>query len=258
MDDKFILKDRIFNSRLIVGTGKYPSKEIMVKAIEEAQTEMVTIALRRVDFDNPSDNLAAFIDVKKYTILPNTSGAKTAEEAIRIAMIAREFLNSNWIKIEVVPDSKYLLPDGEETLKATKTLVKEGFYVMPYINADPVLARKLEDGGAVSVMPLGAPIGTNKGLQTKEFIKIIIRESNIPVIVDAGIGKPSDAALAMELGAHAVMINTAIAVANDPIMMASAFRDAVIAGRRGYLAGLATEIDIASPSSSLSWISELQ
>jgi len=257
MSDNFILKDKIFKSRLIIGTGKYPSKEIMVKAIEESHTEMVTIALRRVDFDNPSDNLASFIDTRKYTILPNTSGAKTADEAIRIAMIAREFLNSNWIKIEIVPDSKYLLPDGEETLKATKILVKEGFYVMPYINADPVLARKLEDEGATTVMPLGSPIGTNRGLQTKEFIKIIIRESNIPVIVDAGIGKPSDATLSMELGADAVMINTAIAVANNPIMMAIAFRDAVIAGRTGFLAGLAAESYSASPSSSLNWISKL-
>ncbi len=257
MSDKFILKDREFSSRLIVGTGKYPSKEVMVRAIEDSNAEMVTIALRRVDFNNPSDNLASFIDSKKYTILPNTSGAKSADEAIRIALIAREALNSNWIKIEVTPESKYLLPDGEETLKATKALVKEGFYVMPYINADPILAKKLEDEGAATVMPLGSPIGTNRGLQTREFIRIIVREAKVPVIVDAGIGRPSDAALAMELGADAVMINTAIAVANNPLLMAKAFRDAVIAGRNGYLAGIAAERDIASPSSSLDWVSKL-
>ncbi|OHD14598.1 MAG: thiazole synthase [Spirochaetes bacterium GWD1_27_9] len=256
-DEFFKLGGHNFSSRLIVGTGKFNSKEIMVKAIEATKTQMVTVALRRVDFRNPKDNLLSYIDRKKYIILPNTSGAQTADEAIRIAMIAREAGVSDWIKIEVTPDPRYLLPDGEETLKAAQVLAKEGFKVMPYINADPILAKKLEDAGCVSVMPLGSPIGSNRGLKTLELIKIIIEQSNIPVIVDAGIGKPSDASEAMELGASAVLINTAIATAEDPVLIAEAFHLAVLAGRKGFLSGLPIEKQKAEASSPLDWVSKL-
>ena len=257
MNDDLVMGGRKFSSRLILGTGKFSSKENMIKAIEASGSEMITVALRRVDFDNPEDNLLEFIDKKKYILLPNTSGAQNADEAIRIAMFAREAGISDWIKIEVTPDPVYLLPDGEETLKASKFLVKEGFKVMPYINADPVLAKKLEDAGTVSVMPLGSPIGSNRGLKTLELVKIIIKQSNIPVIVDAGIGRPSDATSAMELGASAVLINTAVATADDPGMIAEAFALSVKAGRMGYLSGLPVEHENASSSSPLDWVSKL-
>jgi thiazole synthase len=257
MDDVLTIAGHRFTSRLILGTGKFSSKEKMAGAIEASGCGMITVALRRVDFDNPEDNLLEYIDRSRYILLPNTSGAQNADEAIRIAMFAREAGISDWIKIEVTPDPVYLLPDGEETLKASKFLVKEGFKVMPYINADPVLAKKLEDAGTASVMPLGSPIGSNRGLKTLELIKIIIRQSDIPVIVDAGIGKPSDAACAMEIGADAVLVNTAIATAGDPELNAGAFAMAVKAGRMGYLSGLPSEKQKADSSSPLDWISRL-
>ncbi|OHD70764.1 MAG: thiazole synthase [Spirochaetes bacterium RBG_16_49_21] len=244
-------------SRLILGTGKFSSRESLQRAIERSEISMITVALRRVDIANPDDTIISAIDTKKYIILPNTSGAQNAEEAVRLARIARASGISDWIKLEVTPDPKYLLPDGEETLKAALILVREGFKVMPYINADPILARKLENAGAVSVMPLGSPIGTNRGLKTIDQIRIIIEQSNVPVIVDAGLGKPSDAAMAMEIGADAVLVNTAIATAGDPAMMAEAFKNAVIAGRMAYRAGLTKESDAASASGTLEWISRL-
>lgn len=256
-NDKLIIANTEFNSRLIVGTGKFPSGKILKEAIEASFAEMITVALRRVNLNNPDDQILSFIDTSKYIILPNTSGAQNADEAIRIARIAKASGISDWIKIEVTPDPRYLLPDGEETLKAVSVLAKEGFKVMPYINADPILAKKLEDAGAVSVMPLGSPIGSNRGIKTIDQIKIIIEQSNIPVIVDAGIGKPSDASLAMEIGADAVLINTAIAVADNPVMIARAFYYAVTAGRMAYLSGLAKESEKASASSTLDWISKL-
>jgi len=256
-DDFLIIADRKFSSRLIIGTGKFASSEELKKSIESSGSEMVTVALRRVNIDDPQDNILSVLDHSKYIILPNTSGAQNAEEAVRLARIARATGISDWIKIEVTPDPKYLLPDGEETLKAAKILIKEGFKVMPYINADPILAKKLEDAGAVSVMPLGSPIGSNRGIKTIDQIKIIIEQSNIPVIVDAGIGKPSDASLAMELGASAVLINTAIAAAGDPSLIAEAFKLAVIAGRMAYLSGLPLESNHAIASSTRDWISKL-
>ena len=257
MQDKFKLGGCDFTSRLIIGTGKFASSQIMKKTIIKSKSEMITVALRRVNLDNPNDNILSVIDSEKYIILPNTSGAQNANEAIRLARLAKASGISDWIKIEVTPDPKYLLPDGEETLKACEVLVKEGFKVMPYINADPILAKKLENIGVVSVMPLGSPIGSNRGIKTLELIKIIIEQSNIPVIVDAGIGKPSDAVIAMEIGADAVLINTAIATANDPVLIAEAFCKAVLAGRKAYLAGLPSESNHAIASSSLDWVSEL-
>lgn len=256
-EDYLIIGSHKFYSRLILGTGKFSSNKVMSESIISSKTEMITVALRRVDLENPDDDILSAIDNNKYIILPNTSGAQNADEAVRLAMIARASGVSDWIKLEVTPDPRYLLPDGEETLKASSILVKEGFKVMPYINADPILAKKLEDAGTVSVMPLGAPIGTNRGIKTYELIKIIIEQSNIPVIVDAGLGKPSDAAIAMEMGADAVLVNTAIATANDPVLMAEAFKNGVIAGRMAYLSGMAPESNTANASSTLEWISKL-
>ena len=256
MNDIFNLGGSVFRSRLILGTGKFSSTETLQKAILASQAQMVTVALRRVNLQNPRDNLLLALERSKITLLPNTSGAQNAEEAIRLARLAKASGVSDWIKLEVTPDPKYLLPDGEETLKAARVLVKEGFKVMPYIQADPILAKKLEESGVVSVMPLGSPIGSNQGLKTLEMLKIIIAESQIPVIVDAGIGKPSEAAFAMELGASAVLINTAIATALDPVRMADAFRMSVEAGRQARLAGLSASQETASASSSLEWISQ--
>lgn len=255
--DTFNLGDTQLASRLIVGTGKFSSSELMMQAIKQTGSSMVTVALRRVDINNPQDNLLSVIDPKEYIILPNTSGAQNAEEAVRLARLAKASGVSDWIKLEVTPDPRYLLPDGEATLRATEILVKEGFKVMPYMHADPILAKKLEEAGAVSVMPLGAPIGTNLGVKTEEFIRIIIEQSNVPVIVDAGLGKPSHAAHAMELGADAVLVNTAIAVAENPVLMGQAFRHAVQAGREAYLAGMGAESLTASASSPVEWISAL-
>jgi thiazole synthase len=243
------IADRKFNSRLIMGTGKFPSKEIMHDAILASSTEIVTVALRRVNLALPSDNLLAFLDPQKYLILPNTSGCKNAKEAIRLAKLSLELGIGNWIKLEVTPDARYLLPDGEETLIAAKALVEEGFVVLPYINADPILAKKLQDIGTATVMPLGAPIGSNLGLQTLAAIKIIVEQATVPVIIDAGIGNPADASLALSLGADAIMLNTAVACALDPVLMAEAFKHATLAGRYGYLAGIASQSHIASASS---------
>ena len=249
--NKLTIHNKTFNSRLLLGTGKFPSPSIMKEAIEASGTEIVTVALRRVDLKNPEDHILNHIDRKKYLLLPNTSGARDAQEAIRLARLAKAAGGGNWLKLEVIPDPRYLLPDSIETLKAAEALVKEGFVVLPYMQADPILAKQLEEVGCATVMPLAAPIGTNKGLKMIEMIKIIIELSNVPVVVDAGLGAPSHAALAMELGADAVLVNTAIATAKDPKLNAEAFKLAVQGGRLGYLSGLARESDSANASSPL-------
>ena len=237
--NKLIIGGREFNSRLFVGTGKFSSNDLMQQAILASESEMVTVAMKRVDMDAPQqDDILTHIRKESIQLLPNTSGVRNAEEAVLAAQLAREAFGTNFIKLEIHPDPKYLLPDPIETLKATEELVKMGFVVLPYIQADPVLCKRLEEVGAATVMPLGAPIGTNKGLRTRDLLEIIIAESRVPVVVDAGIGAPSHAAEAMELGADAVLVNTAIAVAGNPVEMAIAFKEAVIAGRRAYEAGL--------------------
>ena len=238
-------------SRLFIGTGKFASNKIMLSAIEASGAEMVTVALRRVNLDNSHDDMLKAIDRDKYLLLPNTSGARTADEAVRLARLARAAGCGDWIKLEVTPDPRYLLPDPIETLKAAEILVKDGFIVLPYINADPILAKHLEEAGTATVMPLGAPIGSNRGIRTKDSIRIIIENSTVPVVVDAGLGAPSHAAEAMEMGADAVLINTAIAVADDPVQMALAFKMAVQAGRLAYESGLGEVIKTASASSPL-------
>jgi len=232
------IADRSFASRLFMGTGKFGNLNEMSAAIQASGSQLVTVALKRIDQLAVHDELIAAIDLTKIDLLPNTSGARTAEEAVLAAQLAREALETNWIKLEIHPDPRYLLPDPIETLRATEALAKLGFVVMPYIHADPVLCKRLENAGTAVVMPLGAPIGSNKGLLTLDFLEIIIEESNVPVVVDAGIGAPSDAAKAMEIGADAVLVNTAIAVSNNPLYMAEAFKEAVIAGRKAYEAGL--------------------
>jgi thiazole synthase len=250
MNDKLIIAGKEFDSRLFIGTGKFSSNKIMADAIESSGTQMVTVALRRVDIDNPNDNMLAAIDRKKYLLLPNTSGARNADEAVRLARLARAATGINWLKLEVTPDPYYLLPDPIETLKAAEILVKEGFVVLPYINADPVLAKKLQDAGVATVMPLASPIGSNQGLKTKSSLEIIIAQATVPVVVDAGLGMPSHAAEAMEMGADAVLVNTAIAAAKNPVLMADAFKKAVQAGREAFLAGGAEvkqQADASSP-----------
>ncbi len=245
------IHDKEFKSRLFLGTGKYPSNEIMNQAIQESGTEMVTVALRRVDFENAIQrNIVDFIP-KNIQLLPNTSGARTADEAVRIARLSRELLGTNWVKLEVISDNVYLLPDPIETLKAGEILAREDFAVLPYIGADPVLAKRLEDVGVKAVMPLASPIGSNRGLKTIEMLKIIIEMSKIPVVIDAGIGAPSDASLCLELGASSVLVNTAIAVAKDSVKMARAFKIATEAGRLAYESGLGKKLDKASASSPL-------
>jgi len=232
---------REFRSRLIMGTGKFASGEIMAAALAASGCEMVTVALRRVDLSKKGDrfaNILSYIDLSRYVLLPNTSGARTAEEACRLARLGREATQSSWLKLEIHPDPRYLLPDAVETLKAAEILVKEGFTVLPYIHADPVLAKRLEDVGCATVMPLGSPIGSARGIETKASIEIIIEQATVPVVVDAGLGAPSDAAEAMEMGADAVLVNTAVATAADPVRMAAAFRAAVDAGRSAYEIGL--------------------
>ena len=251
MKDSLIIAGNEFKSRLLLGTGKFPSNQILKKSIESSETQIVTVALRRVDLNNPNDDMLSVIDRNKITLLPNTSGARNAEEAIRLSKLARAAGCGNWIKLEVTPEPRYLLPDPIETLKAAEQLVKDGFIVLPYINADPLLAKRLEEVGTATVMPLGSPIGSNKGLKTIDAIKIIIEQSKIPVIVDAGIGTPSHAAEAMELGADAVLVNTAIAIAADPIAIAHAFKLAVEAGRIAKIFGSNTTQDFASASSPL-------
>lgn len=242
---------KTFQSRLFLGTGKFSSAEEMEKAIIASGTEMVTVALKRVDMDNKNDILLEHIRHAHIQLLPNTSGVRNAKEAVFAAQLAREALETNFVKLEIHPDPKYLMPDPIETLKATEELAKLGFIVLPYIHADPVLCKRLEDAGTSAVMPLGSPIGTNKGLKTIDFLEIIIEQSNVPVVVDAGIGAPSDAAKAMELGADAVLVNTAIAVAGNPSQMADAFRIAVQAGRMAYEAKLGPQLKHAEASSPL-------
>ena len=251
MKDTLIIAGRSFNSRLLLGTGKFSSPQVMKKAMEASGTEIVTVALRRVELENPQDSILSAIDTSRYLLLPNTSGARDAAEAVRLARIARAAGCEPWIKLEVTPDPQYLLPDPVETLKAAEILVKDGFVVMPYIQADPILAKRLEDIGTATVMPLGSPIGSNKGVRTRDSIEIIIEMANIPVVVDAGLGAPSHAAEAMEMGADAVLVNTAIAVAGDPEAMAGAFKKGVEAGREAYLAGLGRTQKMAEASSPL-------
>ena len=251
MMDKLTIAGREFASRLLVGTGKFASNAQMVSAMEGSGCEIVTVALRRVDIDNPQDSMLSHIDTGRYLLLPNTSGARDAEEAVRLARLARAAGCEPWVKLEVTPDPYYLLPDPIETFKAAEILVRDGFIVLPYINADPVLAKRLEEIGTATVMPLGAPIGTNKGLRTRDNIAIIIEQATVPVVVDAGLGAPSHAAEAMEMGADAVLVNTALAVSPDPGRMGAAFRKGVEAGREAYLAGLGAQREKAEASSPL-------
>jgi thiazole synthase len=249
--DRLVIAGRSFRSRLMVGTGKFSSHALMAASIEASGAEIVTVALRRVDLEGPREDVLDFVDRQRYWLLPNTSGARDAEEAVRLARLSRAAGLSDWIKLEVTPEPRYLLPDPVETLKAAQILVKEGFTVLPYINADPVLALHLQDAGCATVMPLGAPIGTNRGVKTRDAIGIILERARVPVVVDAGLGAPSHAAEAMELGAHAVLVNTAIAVAGDPLGMARAFALGVEAGRLAYLSGLGAERVTAEASSPL-------
>ena len=249
--DKLKIADREFSSRLMVGTGKFPNNAAMVAAMEQSGCEIVTVALRRVDIDNPEDSMLSHIDRSKYLLLPNTSGARDAEEAVRLARLARAAGCEPWVKLEVTPDPYYLLPDPIETLKAAEILVKDGFTVLPYINADPILAKRLQEIGTATVMPLGAPIGTNKGVRTRDSIAIIIEQAIVPVVVDAGLGAPSHAAEAMEMGADAVLVNTAFAVARNPGAMGAAFKKGVEAVREAFLAGLGEQKDKAEASSPL-------
>lgn len=251
-DQPLRIAGRDFTSRLILGTGKYRNSEEMLAAFEASGAQMITVALRRIDFDDPkSRSILEDVDWTKYTILPNTAGCQTADEAIRVARLSRSMGLSDWIKLEVIPDAKYLLPDPIGTLEAAEILVKEGFTVLPYINADPVLARRLEEVGTATVMPLASPIGSGQGLPDYRQIEIIIEQANVPVVVDAGIGAPSDASLAMELGADACLVNTAIARAASPAAMARAIRLGVDAGRLAYLAGRIPKLPYASASSPL-------
>lgn len=249
-----VIAGRTFHSRLFLGTGKFPSPESMRDALAESGTELVTVALRRADLSGKKDpfaNILEFIDPNRYLVLPNTSGAMNAEEAIRLSRLAAAAGLPKWVKLEIHPDPRYLLPDPIETLKAAEQLVREGFVVLPYINADPVLAKRLQEVGTATVMPLGSPIGSHRGLQTRDQIRIILEQATVPVVVDAGIGAPSHAAEAMELGADAVLVNTAIAVASDPNRMGRAFKQAVEAGRIAYELGLGTPSLTANPTSPL-------
>ncbi len=248
--DRLVIGGQEFDSRLLIGTGKYPSDDMIPDIVNTSGAQIITVALRRVDFEASTDNVMQHIP-DHMQLLPNTSGARNAEEAVRIARLARATGCGNWVKIEAIPDNRHLLPDGHETVRATEILVAEGFVVLPYINADPVVARQLEDAGAAAVMPLGAPIGTNRGLTTREMLQIIIDEIKVPVVVDAGIGKPSQACEAMEMGADACLVNTAIASAADPVAMAGAFAAAIQAGRVAWRAGLGTVGVRASASSPL-------
>jgi len=254
--DTLVIAGQELRSRLFLGTGKYRTDEDMLASLEASGCELVTVALRRLDLDDPSrKTILDVIDWKRYRILPNTAGCKTAEEAVRIARLARSMGLSDWVKLEVIPDPRYLLPDPEETLKAARILVKENFAVLPYINADPILARKLEEIGTVTVMPLGSPIGSGQGLQTLAQIRMIIENARVPVVVDAGIGVPSDAAQAMELGADAILVNSAVAVASRPALMAEAIRLGVEAGRLAFTAGRMPRRDEAAASSPTEGIS---
>lgn len=246
------IADKEFSSRFMIGTGKYPDFETMEKAHAASGSEIITVAIRRVDIGAPGHvGLMDHIDLNKYWILPNTAGCATVEEAVRIARLARAMGINNWVKLEVIPDAKYLLPDPIATFEAAKILVEEGFVVLPYINADPILAKRLEEIGCATVMPLASPIGSGQGVRTLDNIKIIIEQANVPVIVDAGLGTPSDASIAMENGAEACLLNTAVALAQDPVKMATAFKLGIEAGRTAYEAGRMPVKEIASASSPL-------
>ncbi len=251
MDQPLIIAGRTFRSRLLMGTGKFSSPEVMIKAIEASGSEIVTVALRRVELENPQDSILSAIDTSRYLLLPNTSGARDADEAVRLARLARAAGCEPWIKLEVTPDPRYLLPDPVETLKAAEILVKDGFIVLPYMHADPIRAKRLEEAGAATVMPLGSPIGSNRGIRTRDAIEIIIENASVPVVVDAGLGAPSHAAEALEMGADAVLVNTAVAVASDPVTMAAAFKKGVEAGREAFIAGLGRQSKHAEASSPL-------
>ncbi len=251
MNDTLIIASKSFSSRLFTGTGKFGNHQLMEEALLASASELVTVALKRVSIDGEDDDILRHLNHSHINLLPNTSGVRNAKEAIFAAHLAREAMQTNWLKLEIHPDPKYLMPDPIETLKAAEQLVKDGFVVLPYIHADPVLCKRLEEVGVAAVMPLGAPIGSNMGLKTLEFLQIIIEQSKVPVIVDAGIGAPSHAAAAMELGADAVLVNTAIAVAGDPVMIANAFRMAVIAGRIAFNAKLPSVKQHAESSSPL-------
>jgi thiazole synthase len=248
MNDQLVIAGRSFRSRLILGTGKYDSFETMRDALAASGAEMVTVAVRRIDFDAPGEDISAYLP-EDVLLLPNTSGCETADEAVRMARLARAGGLPDWIKLEVIPDPRYLLPDGEQTLEAARTLVEESFTVLPYVQPDPVLQKKLEEAGCATVMPLASPIGSGRGLKLRHTIEIMIEQAEVPVIVDAGLGAPSQAAESMELGADGVLVNTAIALADDPVAMARAFRMAVEAGRAARLAGLIEESEVARPSS---------
>lgn len=249
-DTPLTIAGKTFGSRLILGTGKYRNSAEMNAAFAASGTEIITVALRRIDFDDPaSRSVLDDVDWKRYTILPNTAGCATAEEAIRIARMARAMGLSNWVKIEVIPDPKYLLPDPIGTLEAARVLIDEGFVVLPYIGADPILARRLEEMGTATVMPLGSPIGSGQGIINREAIKIIVEQASVPVVVDAGIGVPSDASSAMEIGANAVLTNTAVALAGNPALMGEAMANGVRAGRQAFLAGRIPVKPYASASS---------
>jgi thiazole synthase len=249
--DKLVIAGREIRSRLLVGTGKFPSLASMRAAIDASGAEIVTVALRRVDLEAPADDLLEHLDRARILLLPNTSGARDAGEAVRLARLARAAGLGDWLKLEVTPEPRYLLPDPIETLKAAEILVREGFIVLPYMNADPILAKRLEEVGCATVMPLGAPIGSNRGFRTRDAVRIILENARVPVVVDAGLGLPSHAADALEFGADAVLVNTAIAVARDPVAMARAFALAVSAGRAAFLAGPGAERDTAEASSPL-------
>lgn len=245
------IADRTFTSRLFTGTGKFASAALMEEALLASGSQLVTMALRRVDAQEHSDDILSHLKDAQFHWLPNTSGVRNAKEAVLAAQLARDAMETNWVKLEIHPDPKYLMPDPVETLLATEELAKLGFIVLPYIHADPVLCKRLEEVGTAAVMPLGSPIGSNKGLKTEDFLEIIIEQSNVPVVVDAGIGAPSDAARAMEMGADAVLVNTAIAVSDDPVAMAKAFKMGVEAGRMAYEAKLGQQSKEAIASSPL-------
>lgn len=251
-EDTLVIAGQPLRSRLILGTGKYRTMEDMVASVEAAEVELITVALRRIDFDDPTQKtILDYIDWTKYRILPNTAGCQTAEEAVRVARLARAMELSNWIKLEVIPDAKYLLPDPIGTLEAARILIDEGFVVLPYINDDPVLAMRLQEVGCATLMPLASPIGSGQGMVNFEQIRIIVEQASVPVVVDAGIGAPSDAALAMEIGADACLVNTAVALAGSPPQMAAAIAEGVRAGRKAYLAGRIPRKAYASASSPL-------
>ncbi len=250
MDDKLQIGGRQLDSRLFLGTGKFASYEVIPEVIRASRTQVVTVALRRVDFNTPGENILKYLP-PDVIVMPNTSGARNAAEAVRIARIAREAGCGTWVKIEIVTDQRYLLPDNFETVKAIEVLAKEGFTVLPYMSPDLMAAKRMADAGAAAIMPLGAPIGSNRGLKTRELIEILIAEIDLPIIVDAGIGRPSEAVEAMELGASAVLVNTAIATADDPVLMAEAFGQAVEIGRKAYLAGPGATQRLAKASSPL-------